>query len=304
MPRRGTLKRRRPKGECVIPPAMPPEALGQFVLHRVEHEERAIRDHVEREARGEQVTHAEKVKTERLRDRQLDAWDVRTDKDRYWVITNPTNLYSQSLFPSLDYTISFHVGVMERVWARQAPPVTDEQKRRLAAAWRRWTQAAEALDGADEAEEFQAVGMRCRECLLEFVRAAGKSDMVPNGEPAPKRGDFLRWSELIAELIAPGERAAELRAYLKATARVTWQLVSGLTHAANATRIDGQIAVEATQNVLASFGLTLVRHEHGAVDRCPSCGSYRLASDYRPDLDIDPPYVTLCRSCGWAQHAE
>ena len=36
---------------------------------------------------------------------------MRTTKGRWWVITNPTNLYSQELFPSLDYAISFHVGV-------------------------------------------------------------------------------------------------------------------------------------------------------------------------------------------------
>jgi hypothetical protein len=32
---------------------------------------------------------------------------------------------------------------------------------------RKLVQASEAFDKADEAEEFQAVGMRCRECLPE-----------------------------------------------------------------------------------------------------------------------------------------
>jgi hypothetical protein len=46
-------------------------------------------------------------------------WDVHTTGDRYWVITNPTNLYSQQLFPSMDYTLSFHVGVTARMVARR-----------------------------------------------------------------------------------------------------------------------------------------------------------------------------------------
>ncbi|PYV11318.1 MAG: hypothetical protein DMG07_19525, partial [Acidobacteria bacterium] len=96
-------RKRRPKGECTIPPAFPPDAIGEFVLKRSHGEERAIREYVEWQARGEKVTHAEKIMTERLRDRRLDAWDVRTNKERYWVITNPRNLYSQELFPSLDY---------------------------------------------------------------------------------------------------------------------------------------------------------------------------------------------------------
>jgi hypothetical protein len=32
-----------------------------------------------------------------------------TDEGRWWVITNLTNLYSQTHFPSLDYTLSFHI---------------------------------------------------------------------------------------------------------------------------------------------------------------------------------------------------
>jgi hypothetical protein len=289
------------KDECVIPPRMAPDVQRRFVVKRSEREEHAIREYVEWQARGEKVTHAEKVATERLRDRKLDAWDVWTDKDRYWVITNPTNLYSQTHFPSLDYTISFHVGVMARVAARHEPPATDEQQRRLAAAWRRWTQAAEALDEADEAEEFQAVGMRCRECLLEFVRAVADSRLVPRGVPVPKRGDVPQWTEVIAQAIASGASAERFRAYLKATAKATWDLVNWLTHEANATRLDAAVALEATANVLGAFGAALVRYERGAVDRCPECGSYRLSADYRPDLDIEPPYLAACESCGWVE---
>jgi hypothetical protein len=278
---------------------MPPEAMGQFVLGRSEREERAIREYVEWQAHGESVTHAEKVKTERLRDRKLDAWDVRTDKDHYWVITNPTNLYSQSLFPSLDYTISFHVGVMERVWARQGPPVGEAQRRRLAAVWRRWTQAAEALDAADEAEEFQAVGMRCRECLLNFIKGVRKREMVTDGEAQPKDGDFVAWSGLIAEHIAPGSSLKAVRGYLKALAKEAWQLVNWLTHAGNATRMDADIALDATQSVLAGFGATLVRSERGVTDRCPACSSSRLVTDY--PAGADAPGAAVCESCGWTQ---
>jgi predicted transcriptional regulator len=73
-PRR-PAQRRASNGDCVIPPATPPEAAGQFVLNGAHHEEQAIREYVEWQTRDEKVTHAEKVKTERLRDRKLDAWE-------------------------------------------------------------------------------------------------------------------------------------------------------------------------------------------------------------------------------------
>ena len=101
-------------GEHTIPKPLPERLLADFLITRPKHEERYVREYVESQARQEKVTHLEKVKTEHLRTRALDAWDVRTTRDRYWVITNPTNLYSQKLFPSLDFTISFHIGVIER----------------------------------------------------------------------------------------------------------------------------------------------------------------------------------------------
>ena len=168
------------------------------------------------------------------------------------------------------------------MFARRDPSVAKEEEHRLAAAWRRWIQAAEALDSADEAEEFQAVGMRCRECLLKFIHMVASDTMVPEGERPPERSNFVRWSELIAETIAPSGSAERLRAYLKSISKSTWELVNWLTHAANAIRLDGQIAVDATQNILAAFGAALVRYERGVPDRYPSCSSGGRRTDAPP----------------------
>ncbi len=278
------------------PGPVSPIALNQFTLKRSDHYEPAIKEYVELVTHGEEVVYLEKILTEPLFDRKLEAWDVHTDKNRYWVITNPTNLYLQQLFPSLDYTLSFHVGVTTRMLAMRKVTVDEEQQDRLAKAWRRWTQAAEALDKADEAEEFQAVGMHCRESLVALVRSIASNSMVPSGQDAPKAADFIHWSELIANSIAKGASAEEIRGYLKSTSKSTWQLVNWLTHASSAVRFDGMMAVDATEHVLSSFGAALIRYEKGIPDRCPRCSSYRITTTYHPDLDIDIP---LCESCGW-----
>src|SRR5215467_9949802 len=84
-------------------PAPPGEKrfLGSYTLNNRADEQR-IREYVEWQARDERVEHAEQVKTERLLGRIYDCWDVHTNKGRWWVITSPTNLYSQQHFPSLD----------------------------------------------------------------------------------------------------------------------------------------------------------------------------------------------------------
>jgi hypothetical protein len=96
---------------------------------------------------------------------KYEVWDVHTDKHRWWVLTNPTNLYSQEHFPSLDYILSFHIGLALRIAAqseKQAAAGSAEHQRFLGP-WRRWEQTVQAIDLAEEAEDFQAIGMRCRE---------------------------------------------------------------------------------------------------------------------------------------------
>jgi hypothetical protein len=271
-------------------------------LHSPEHERRAIVQYWESQSLpGEEVEHAEKVHTEALRGGQrFDVWDVHATDGRWWVITNPTNLYLQEQFPSMDYALSFHMGLGQRVlFSEKRTHETDEQRDRVSTSFRRLEQADDALTKADEAEEFQAVGLRCRECLLAFIRETAAEDMVPEGDDAPKRGDFVQWTALLAGAIAGGTSNKRLRGYLKSVAKSTWELVGWLTHAENATRLDGEMAVEATGHLLTVYSYALVRYERGEPERCPVCSSYRLTSDYRPEVGTGGAYVTLCESCGW-----
>jgi len=287
---------RTPRGEHTIPPPPAKHILGSFTLANPT-SKRAVSDYVEIQARGERVLYAEKVKSEHILGSDYDCWDVHTNKDRYWVITSPTNLYSQRYFPSLDFTLSFHVGVTVRIMARSRGAPNDAQKARLPPAWRRWEHAAETLDMAEEAEDFQAVGMKCRECLIQLVRSLAKSEMVPVDEDVPQRSNFISWSELIANAIADGAGAERIRGYLKSAAKSAWELAGWLTHANGATRQDAVFVLDAVHSVLAAFGSAVIRHESGSLERCPNCGSYNLDVGFNSELPR--PYVSECEECGW-----
>jgi hypothetical protein len=87
----------KPEGECTIPPALPKTELHKLLFRQSDREAKAIKEYVEGQARGqEKVLHAEKVASERIFGREHDVWDVHTDKERWWVVTEPTNLYSQT----------------------------------------------------------------------------------------------------------------------------------------------------------------------------------------------------------------
>jgi hypothetical protein len=47
------------------------------------------------------VEFAQKVYAENVLNHRHNVWDVHTNLDRWWVITNPTNLYSQAQFPNM-----------------------------------------------------------------------------------------------------------------------------------------------------------------------------------------------------------
>jgi len=114
-----------------------------------------------------------------------------------------------------------------------------------------------------------------------------------------KAADFIAWSTLIADSVSAGSSAAEIRGYLKSLARSTWQLVSWLTHAANAVRYDGTLAVDATYAVLNAFGAAIMRHERPTSDRCSRCASLRIQIVTRSDSDSGE--AVACESCGFVE---
>jgi hypothetical protein len=72
-------------------------------MEPIEREEQEVRQYVLSQLpRREKVTHAEKMTTRRIYGVSYDIWDVWTTKDRWWVITELTNLYSQTDFVSME----------------------------------------------------------------------------------------------------------------------------------------------------------------------------------------------------------
>lgn len=280
-------------------------AVQRLALKEPEHERTYISEYVEWQVNkgahtDYKVVHLERIKTEIVFGSEHEAWDVHTNEPgRWWVITGPTNLYSQQEFPSLDYTLSFHVGVMARVGSRDAKKAPALQRGRLRPTWRRWETAAEAIELAREAEDFQAVGMRARETLISLVKALQKDIHVGAAIEAPKAADFVGWFPLIADHYARGARNERVRGYLKAAARETWQLVNWLTHTSKANLQEAHFTLDATSNLLSLTTAAVMRAEGDAPQACPECESYRMTSVFEPDLGLDPPYVSLCESCGW-----
>jgi hypothetical protein len=287
-------KRKAINDDCVIPPPLPPEAASAYILDVDQKGQEDVLGYISGQAPDEDVKHLEKIKSEKVLGMRYDAWDVITDKGRWWVISSPMNLYPHELFPSLDYVLSLHIGLTARVAAKGRTNFSNRDL--FASAWRKWGQAAEANDQADEPEEYQAVGMRCREALLAFIKEAASPELVPSGATSPKAGDFEAWADLLIKRWVRGSSAKQLRSYLKNNARSVWQLVNWLTHATNASHYEAGIAIDATENILGSLFTAFARHTKGLPGRCSICGSYQISSHFVAEEMAYQPY---CPACGW-----
>jgi hypothetical protein len=262
-------------------------------------EQEHIVDYVSANFPDEEVLGVEKVKSERVIGIPRDAWNVETSKRRLWVITGPTNQYDQAQFPHLEIALSFHVGLTARVMERERQEVPRERRERFTRAWRKWQQAAEALALADEVETFQAIGLRCRESLLAFVKEA--QVVVPPSDATGelKAGDFKGWSEQIAQTVIAGSGKDQRRNCIISSSQSTWDFVSWLTHSSNAIFFDAENAVELTDRALGDLTYVILRHEFHVPSRCPKCDSYRLLQIGKQLRGGKSGAFTSCQACGW-----
>jgi hypothetical protein len=280
---------------------IPASELAHYGVDRDFHSEQDISRYVESQTRDETVQHVEKIKQEIILGEVYEIWDVTTDIDRWWIITNLTNLYSQKHFPSLDYTLSFHLGLMMRLRSRPSgadsndPSPFDE-------VFRRQEQAKVRFDHAVEAEDYQAVGMQLRECLISLISALRRRvDLDPTLE-RPQDGNFIDWSVLLMNKLCSGKGKQKLRRYLKNTSKETRQLVNWLTHDRNANDVSSSIAIHACDTVVGHFVQILEREETGNINRCPICKSRNIRTHFDLSIEPDGDYYMTCGVCGWSSH--
>jgi hypothetical protein len=210
-------------------------------------------------------------------------------------------LYSQKHFPSLDYTLSFHIGLMTRLKSRSGrvdandPSPFDE-------VLRRGEQASDKHDSAVEVEDYQTVGMLLRESLISLTSALHRHTDIPTEIERPQDSNFIAWAEILMNQLCAGGGSKELRQHLKNTAKETWQLVNWLTHTRSANKTASSIAIHACQTVIGHFIQILERSRTDKTEECPVCKSRGLRTHYDISIPPDGDYYVSCGVCDWTNH--
>lgn len=97
------------------------------------------------------------------------------------------------------------------------------------------------MDNATTLDQYQDVGRRGREIVIDAVGLVFETDMVPAGEGRPKGGDAKAQFDLILSAYAVGKSHAELRGLMRAA----WDLNQKVTHG-SITRVDAFAAAQST----------------------------------------------------------
>lgn len=268
-----------------------------------EHELRRIRDYVDSQSPSEDKAGlVQKIGSRRVMGRVHDIYDVHCETSRWWVVTEPTNLYDQDAFPEYEQAFIFHLGLGVFLAERSRREMDPEHEEHVTGAWRRFRQALDAMDSASEAEDFQAVGIKCRDTLIALAKDHADEEWIGDLEDRPKAADFKGWGNIFAERLAEGR----LRSYLKAMVDRTWDLTVWLQHYSDATPVDADIVLEATAQLLGVMSKLMRRREHGDPERCPTCSSYRLDEDLEMVEDPEPGFFEsiVCGACGWRSEPE
>src|SRR5215218_22857 len=112
-------------------------------------------------------------------------------------------------FPSMDLALTFHIGLILRI------PRTEEQQKSdlrilpFGPVFEKMEEAGTAVTQAQNLADYQAVGVRCREALLELIGVA--QDAATWTDAPPQRANFRAWTEIICNDLVPGDTNKERR---------------------------------------------------------------------------------------------
>lgn len=271
------------------------------MLTATDEETEAVVAYMEWQAPDLQIEFVQKVYSENVLDHRHDVWDVHTDKDRWWVITNPTNLYSQEQFPNMDYAVTFHVGLCIRIPRSEKPTFGHFPVEPFAESIRYLSEASEALTHAEEVADYQSIGVRCREAMLAFT-SVGQM-VVPwtaKGEQ-PKKADLKAWVDHICNVILAGDAQKERRQLFKQLLTSAWAFANWLTHTKSSRWHDAEAAVTTTENAVTLCISSIIQHIRGVPSACPSCGSHKLTPlrATNPEDEEEEWERPSCTKCDW-----
>jgi hypothetical protein len=211
------------------------------------------------------------------------------------------NLYTQNgYYFAADEAYSFHMGITQRLSQRHQNefkhiidevPLDIDQVKSIS---RKLRMASEKLSFDLEPEEFQSIGLICRESLVDLSKEFCKRNPEIIKEKELKSSDFKGVANEFINLYISGKNNSDLRNYSRKMVESAWSYNSIVVHSQNKTYPDVKIALLFTSAVVSLFENLFLKYI-GFDDeiKCSECGSKQLEF-----FDNDNGELVLqCQSC-------
>ncbi|MHA6482366.1 hypothetical protein ACX1C1_10760 [Paenibacillus sp. strain BS8-2] len=272
-----------------------------------------VEDYVEWQCRGKaKVIHSKPEQTYNELGFEVTIWNVKTDNDGAWWVAQgdlPMNLYPQdhAYYFVTDEVFSFHLGIMLRMMNDEAnkpentihniasgTEISINIKRKLVI-------ASQKLQEAVEIEEIQAIGVTCRETLIELINHLFTLDDF-EGQDDFKKSDVKNRGSLVIEKYLTGSENSDLRKHLRNVLNGAWDLSNSLTHSSSKTVYDASICLTMTTAAVSVFEDLLNKHDDiFSGIRCNNCGSKQLTI---AENDETKDHLIICDNCRHARIKE
>lgn len=243
---------------------------------------------------------------------EVKVWNVKTDVDgAWWVVEGdcvPMNLYPQEAYYfSADEVYSFHMGLMERMYSKQenfepgdfvrAITLNDEMTPTL---FRKLRNVVGQLDKSKEIEDFQSIGVQCREILIELGNTIYFEEMAGTGEQ-PQSSNFKRKAELFVQFYLFGSDNSDYRNYIKKITEATWEYACKITHSKSATFYEASTCVTLTTSLVSVYeNIRQKVYDPLSQYYCTNCKSKKLSiiDDESDETGLVLKLILQCEECG------
>lgn len=238
---------------------------------------------------------------------EIHVWNVKTKTDgSWWVVEGegvPMNLYTQNEFYfSADEAYSFHLGISQRLQARHhlefkhiidEVPLDIEHVKSIS---RRLNNAAVALNDVSAPEDLQAIGLTCRESLIELAGVLVNDNPNLLEEKGLKAADFKGIVREVIAIYAPGKSNSKLRKRSRDVMEAAWDHSSEIVHSPNKNIPDAKICL-----LLTCSAVSLIQNlflKYLGFDSEPKC-SVCKSMDFEILVSEDSEEALFsCNSCG------
>jgi len=241
---------------------------------------------------------------------EVRVWNIKTDADgSWWVVEGdevPMNLYPQEAYYfGTDEVYSFHMGIMERMKASAYSP--DDYVNAITLnsdivpqLFRKLKNIANLIDSAIEIEDFQAIGVQCREVLIELGNSIYFGEMAGESEQ-PQASNFKKKAELFIQFYLSGSDNSDYRSIIKKLTESTWDYANKITHSHNATFYESSTCVSLCTSLVGVYeNIRQKVFDPISQYKCKNCTSKKLKiiEDKTGEDGIITTLLLQCEACG------